>query len=67
MEAAKDLELTIRTATLIKSLSTLVGEHSAPVAKMIFAQSVDQFAALGKFIDSCQPKGSQRTSTAERS
>lgn len=55
METKQDLELTIRTATLIKSLSSLVGEHSAPVAKMMFAQCVEQFAELGKFIDKCQP------------
>lgn len=55
MDSKHDLELTIRTATLIKSLSTLVGASDARLAKMMFAEAVMQFAELGKFIDKCQP------------
>lgn len=38
MESKQDLELTIRTATLIKSLSSLVGASDARLAKMMFAE-----------------------------
>lgn len=59
MESKQDLELTIRTATLIKSLSSLVGASDARLAKMMFAEAVMQFSELGKFIDSCQPKSNR--------
>lgn len=57
MKQVEDIELTIRTATLIKSLSSLVGARDARLAKMMFAESVEQFAALGKFIDKCNAEG----------
>lgn len=55
MESKQDLELTIRTATLIKSLSQLVGAHDAMVARMILAESAEQFDALITFVQSVQP------------
>lgn len=55
MEAKQDLELTIRTATLIKSLSQLVGSRDAIVARLILAESAEQFEALAKFVQSVQP------------
>lgn len=58
METTKQIELTIRVATLIKSLSELVGVEDGRVAKLMFAVSVEQYAALGKFIESVQPKQS---------
>jgi hypothetical protein len=54
MEPKQDIELTIRTATLIKSLSHLVGASDARLAKMMFAECVVQFGELGKFIESVQ-------------
>lgn len=62
MEKTQDLELTIRTATLIKSLSQLVGVHDAIIARLMFVESVEQFRALGTFIDSVQPKRAARAS-----
>lgn len=56
MNGTQQIELTIRTATLIKSLSDLVGVEDPRIAKMMFAVSVDQYAALGKFIESVQVK-----------
>lgn len=66
MDAKQDLELTIRTATLIKSLSQLIGARDPLVSKMILMESSEQWDALAQFILSIQhPKraGSQRTST----
>ena len=57
MEAKQDLELTIRTATVIKSLSRLVGASSALVAKMTYAEAVGHFVELGKFIEQCNAQG----------
>jgi hypothetical protein len=53
MTSTQAIELTIRTATLIKSVSDLVGVEHSDLARMMFAECVDQFAALGKFIDTC--------------
>lgn len=50
METKQELELTIRTATLIKSLSSLVGTSDATVAYLMFAEASQQFQALGEFI-----------------
>lgn len=52
METKQELELTIRTATLIKSLSSLVGVTDAKLARLMFYEAVTQFEALGRFIDS---------------
>jgi hypothetical protein len=52
MEAKQQIELTIRTATLLKSLSQLVGVEDPHVAKMMFAENIEQFEALGGFISS---------------
>ena len=57
MDTKQDIELTIRTATLIKSLSQLVGARDAQLAKLMFIESVEQFGALGKFIDKCNGVG----------
>lgn len=51
METKHKLELTIRTATLLKSLSQLVGIEDATIARMMFAECIEQFTALGDFID----------------
>jgi hypothetical protein len=59
VEAKQDLELTIRTATLIKSLSQLVGTRDALVARMVLMESAEQFDALVDFVKTCQP--SKRT------
>lgn len=56
MEAKKDLELTIRTATLIKSLSQLIGTRDPLVARMILIESVEQWDALVDFVQSIQAK-----------
>jgi hypothetical protein len=50
MEAKQQIELTIRTATLLKSLSQLVGVEDPHIAKMMFAENIEQFEALGGFI-----------------
>ena len=55
MKAQQDLELTIRTATLIKSLSSLIGARDPFMARMMLSEASDQFIALGKFIESIQP------------
>lgn len=54
MDTKQQLELTIRTATLLKCISQLVSVSDAKLAKMMFAECVDVFADLGKFIDSAQ-------------
>lgn len=59
MKPAEDIELTIRTATLIKSLSSLISTSDARLARMMFAESVEQFSALGKFIDRCNAPGKE--------
>lgn len=53
MKGAQAIELTIRTATLIKSLSVLVGTEHAEIARLEFAACIEQFQALGKFIEKC--------------
>jgi hypothetical protein len=55
METKQELELTIRTATLLKSVGQLIGVTDARLAKMMFAECVMQFGELGKFIDTVQP------------
>jgi hypothetical protein len=57
MDTRQDLELTIRTATLIKSLSQLIGARDARLSKMMFAEAVEQFGELGSFIDKCNGVG----------
>lgn len=57
MTPQQDIEMAIRTAQLIKSLSQLVNVGSATVAKLIFAEAVPQFVELGKFIDKCNVPG----------
>lgn len=68
MEAKKDLELTIRTATLIKSLSQLIGARDPLVARMVLIESAEQWDALVDFVQSIQAKraGSQVTSGARQ-
>lgn len=56
METKQDLELTIRTATLIKSLSQLVGARDAHLAKLMFMEATEQYDALAKFIVSIQKR-----------
>lgn len=56
MNAQQNIELTIRTATLIKSLSQLIGARDASLSKMMFAEAVEQFGQLGRFIDKCNGK-----------
>lgn len=56
MEAKQDLELTIRTATLIKSLSSLIGASDAHLAKLMFMEATEQYDALAKFIISVQKR-----------
>lgn len=57
IDTRQDLELTIRTATLIKSLSQLIGARDARLSKMMFAEAVEQFEQLGSFIDKCNGVG----------
>lgn len=57
MTPQQSIELTIRTATLIKSLGELVGTEHANIAKLQFALCIDGFAALGKFIEKCNAEG----------
>lgn len=56
MTSAKELELTIRTATLLKSISQLVGMSDPVVARMMLMEAHEQFSALAKFVESCQPQ-----------
>lgn len=51
MDTKQKLELTIRTATLLKSISQIVGIEDATVARLMFAECIEQFTALGDFID----------------
>jgi hypothetical protein len=60
METKQQLELTIRTATLIKSVSQLVSVHDAMIARLMFHECIEQFTALGKFVDSIQPAQRRR-------
>lgn len=57
MTPQQDIEMAIRTAQLIKSLSQLVSVGSAQMAKLVFAESVKQFGELGRFIDKCNASG----------
>jgi hypothetical protein len=59
MSAKQDLELTIRTATVIKSLSSLVGTRDMRLAKMMLSQAATQFIELGEFIDKCNAPGKE--------
>lgn len=56
MEAKQQLELTIRTATVIKSLSNLIGVENATVARLMFLETVQQFDELRRFLDSTKSK-----------
>lgn len=51
MDTKQKLELTIRTATLIKSLSALIGVQDASIAKLMFNEVVQQFSELDSFIE----------------
>lgn len=57
--SAKNLELTIRTATVIKSLSSLIGTHDMRLAKMMLREAATQFLELDQFIDRCNAQGKQ--------
>lgn len=50
MTTAEELELTIRVATLIKSLSTMIGVKDRRLAKMMLAESGPQYLALHRFV-----------------
>lgn len=52
MKNTDQLELTIRVATVIKSLSHLVGATDAKLARMMFYETMPQLVELQKFIDS---------------
>lgn len=65
METRAELELSIRTATLIKSLSQLIGVHDPLLARMMLMEAHEQFGDLAKFIEKQHPKRATRTSTAE--
>ena len=49
MTSQQSIELTIRTATLIKSVSKLIGVHDAVVASLIVNECIDQFKQLAEF------------------
>lgn len=51
MQTKEQIELTIRTATLIKSLTHLVGTVDAHLAWMMYCESIPQFTALGEFLE----------------
>ena len=57
MSAKQDLELTIRTATVIKSMSQLVGMHDMRLAKMVLREAAVQVMELSEFIDKCNGQG----------
>lgn len=57
MSAKQDLELTIRTATIIKSLSALIGTHDMRLAKMMLREAATQFLELDEFLDRCNAQG----------
>ena len=50
MELKHEIELAIRTAQAIKSLSQLVGCSDAGLAKMMFRECIGQVEGLGRFI-----------------
>lgn len=57
MSAKLDLELTIRTAMVIKSLSQLVGMHDMRLAKMVLREAAVLVMELSEFIDKCNAQG----------
>lgn len=57
MSAKQHLELTIRTATVIKSMSQLVGMHDMKLAKMVLREAAVQVMELSEFIDKCNAQG----------
>jgi hypothetical protein len=59
MSAKQHLELTIRTATVIKSLSQLVGMHDMRLAKMVLREAAEQTMELAEFIDKCNAQGKE--------
>lgn len=54
-KAKQDLELTIRTATLIKSLSQLIGARDPMLARLMLMEASEQWDALAQFVLSIQP------------
>lgn len=50
MTTTEELELTIRVATLIKSLSTLIGVKDRKLAKLMLLESGTQYVELHKFV-----------------
>jgi hypothetical protein len=56
VETKQHLELTIRAATLIKSLSQLIGVHDAHLAKLMFMEATEQYDALARFIVDVQKR-----------
>lgn len=61
MKDVKQLELTIRTAGVIKSLSNLVGVSDTHLARLMFHECTSQFIALGEFIDKCNAAGKAKS------
>lgn len=58
MDTKQKLELTIRTASVLKAVSQLVGVEDATVAKLMFYECSSQFIELKKFVDNVQPASS---------
>ncbi len=59
MKGPEQIELTIRTASLVKSLTNLVGVGDARIARMMFIECMPQITALSEFIDKCNAQGKE--------
>lgn len=62
MTPAQQIELTIRVAQCIKSLSSLVGVEDRKIAKLMMLEAGTQYVALHKFVtgdSSTSGKGEQ--------
>jgi hypothetical protein len=54
VEAAKQLELTIRTAQVLKTVGQLVGVEDPTIAKLMLYECIQQFSQLKTFVDNLQ-------------
>lgn len=55
MTTKEQLELTIRVAQLIKSLSTLIGVEDRKLAKLMLLEAGTQYVELHKFVTGQRP------------
>lgn len=55
LTAAQAIELTVRAANLIKTVSGLIGAHDPLLASLVINEAIGELKPLAEFIMKCKP------------